>query len=80
MNLRGMFITSTPGYDEPGIAGVCRTCRHTPTKHYRLTWLDKILKVAKSSQYCTAQDNGENPSGYPERCMCSDSYHRRHFL
>ncbi|QHK20158.1 hypothetical protein GU243_10905 [Pseudarthrobacter psychrotolerans] len=80
MNLQRKLGTSMPGYDEPGEAGVCPACGHTPTKHYRLTRLDKLLKAAKSTQHCTAKDDATGPSGLPEVCMCHNSYHLGHFL
>jgi hypothetical protein len=81
MNLRGILAAPTrPGFDQPGAAGVCGSCEHTPTKHYRRSWIDKLMKTAKSSQHCTAQYDSQDGSGMPEVCMCSDSYHRRHFL
>lgn len=81
MNLRGILIAKPrPGHDEPGEAGVCPTCEHTPTKHYRRSWIDKLMKTAKSSQHCTGHEDSPDISGMPDVCMCSDSYHRRHFL
>lgn len=58
----------------------CPRCDHAPSRHYRHSWLDKLLRSAKSEQYCTVYDEGDNPSGHPELCLCSDSYHRQRFL
>lgn len=81
MNLRGTLSEKMPqGYDVPGVAGVCPACGHTPTKHYRLTWFDKLMRAAKSSRHCTALEDGQGPAGHPPTCMCHDPYHLRHFL
>jgi len=73
MDIRGILYGRTPaGHEEPGEAGVCPRCEHTPTPRYRLSWVDKLMKTPKSTQACTAQT--------PDICMCQDSYHYRHFL
>jgi hypothetical protein len=69
-----------PGYDEPGSAGACPECEHTPTKRYHRAWVDKLVKTTKSSQHCTAKEDSQDSNGMPEVRMCSDSYHRRHFV
>lgn len=80
MSLWGNLLSRVePGYETPGSEGVCRSCEHTPTKRYRRSWLDVVLRKAKSVHKCTARDDAENASGYPEPCLCTDSYHYRHF-